>query len=93
MNTRDIREGMKVRDVRGERLGSVALCQENAFILEKGFFFPKDYTVRHGHVAELRDGEVWLSLTGEQLSAGEGYAHESTGATSVSAEPAGTEPG
>jgi uncharacterized protein (TIGR02271 family) len=82
----DIREGMKVRDANGEKMGSVALREADTFIIEKGFFFPKDYTVRDEYVADIRDGEVWLSLTGDELKAGGGYAREGSAREGVRTE-------
>jgi uncharacterized protein (TIGR02271 family) len=70
VDTRGVMEGMTVRSADGEELGKVVACEENLFVIEKGFFFPKDYVVRYDQVADIRSGEVSLrdnasALTGE----------------------------
>lgn len=71
MDTRGVREGMKVRDANGQSLGSVERCDEDAFLIQKGFFFPKDYLIHYGHIADIRDGEAWLRMTADELKAGD----------------------
>jgi uncharacterized protein (TIGR02271 family) len=63
---REIREGMTVRSSDGEKLGKVIRCDADAFIIEKGFFFPKDYIVRYDQ-ASVRGDEVLLSLDASSL--------------------------
>jgi uncharacterized protein (TIGR02271 family) len=63
----DICEGMKVRASDGDRLGKVVSMQDGGFVIEKGLFFPKDYFVTYASVSDIRDGEIWLSSTAEQL--------------------------
>lgn len=70
MDRRGVQDGMKVRSSDGTSLGKVVGCGEETFIIEKGFFFPKDYTARYDQVAELRDGEIWLREAGERLLKG-----------------------
>lgn len=70
MERQDIREGMKVRSSDGANLGKVVACGDETFIIEKGFFFPQDYSVRYGQVAEVRSGEIWLGQTGQELTSG-----------------------
>lgn len=60
-------EGMTVRSTDGQKLGRITYCDENAFIIEKGLFFPKDYMVRYEDVADIRNGEVILSRHGDEL--------------------------
>jgi uncharacterized protein (TIGR02271 family) len=66
MNRRDVREGMIVRAMDGEKLGKVISCQDSEFIIEKGFFFPKDYVARYED-AESRDGELLLRQSAAEL--------------------------
>jgi hypothetical protein len=66
----EVREGMRVRDARGTKIGAVSLCEEEAFVVEQGFFFPKELRVGYANVAETRDGEVWLRLSKDELSIG-----------------------
>jgi hypothetical protein len=56
-----VKEGMVVRSQDGEKLGRVSAVGEDAFHIEKGLFFPKDYLVRFSEVAGVRDGELVLS--------------------------------
>lgn len=63
---RDIREGMIVRSSDGEKLGKVIRCRADEFIIEKGFFFPKDYVVRYDEARVVGD-EVLLSLPASSL--------------------------
>ncbi|WP_342376653.1 DUF2382 domain-containing protein [Myxococcus stipitatus] len=63
----DIKEGMVVRSIDGEKLGKVFAMGDDAFHIERGLFFPKDYRVAFTDVSELRDGEVILTRGKESL--------------------------
>jgi uncharacterized protein (TIGR02271 family) len=67
MNDR-IREGMAVYSSDGEKLGKVLTCDNSTFIIEKGFFFPKDYVARYGDIARVDGEDVHLSLTKSAFS-------------------------
>jgi uncharacterized protein (TIGR02271 family) len=54
---------MTVYSSDGEKLGSVASCDASTFVIEKGFFFPRDYVARYDQVAAVTGEEVRLSLT------------------------------
>jgi uncharacterized protein (TIGR02271 family) len=79
-------QGMRVRSSDGANLGKIIGIEPGSFVVEKGFFFPKDYTVPRSLVADVRDDEVWLSASRADLEreqayeepAGEhgGHAHE-----------------
>ncbi|EPX61336.1 hypothetical protein D187_001119 [Cystobacter fuscus DSM 2262] len=56
-----IKEGMTVRSVDGHRLGRVYAVGESEFHIEKGLFFPKDYSVRYSEVGDIVDGEIILA--------------------------------
>lgn len=56
----DIKEGMTVRSIDGEKLGRVFAIQEGEFLIEKGLFFPKDYVCRYSEISDIRDGEIIL---------------------------------
>jgi uncharacterized protein (TIGR02271 family) len=71
MNIADLREGMKVRSADGTSLGKIVQLAGDTMIIEKGFFFPKDYTCDMRHVADVRDGDVWLSASDEVLRSGD----------------------
>ncbi|MBN8230970.1 YsnF/AvaK domain-containing protein [Corallococcus macrosporus] len=64
----DIKEGMTVRSIDGEKLGKVFAVSEGEFHIEKGMFFPKDYLVRYSEVSDIRDGEIILNHGREALS-------------------------
>lgn len=81
-----VQEGMTVRTADGEKLGKVVTCESDRFIIEKGFFFPKDYLARYDDVAEVRDDEVHLRLSGDQLrKPGEEGTAEPAGEAGMSA--------
>lgn len=56
----DIREGMTVRSIDGEKLGKVFAVQDGEFLIEKGLFFPKDYVCRYSEISDIRNGEIIL---------------------------------
>ncbi|NTX11486.1 YsnF/AvaK domain-containing protein [Myxococcus sp. CA051A] len=64
---KDVREGMAVRSIDGEKLGKVFAIGDDAFHIERGLFFPKDYRVAFTEVSEIRDGEVILNRGKEAL--------------------------
>lgn len=56
----DVKEGMAVRSMDGEKLGKVFAVQDGEFLIEKGLFFPKDYVCRYSEISDIRDGEIIL---------------------------------
>lgn len=64
---RDIREGMTVRSIDGEKLGRIFAIHDGEFLIEKGLFFPKDYVCTYPEVSDIRDGEVFLTHGKEGL--------------------------
>ncbi|MFY2563558.1 YsnF/AvaK domain-containing protein [Corallococcus terminator] len=64
---KDVREGMAVRSIDNEKLGKVFAIGDDAFHIERGLFFPKDYKVAFSEVSEIRDGEVILNRGKEAL--------------------------
>ena len=76
-----LREGMTVFSSDGEKLGKVVRCDETSFIVEKGFFFPKDYVARYEDVADVTGEDVRLVFTKDSFregaSAREFIEHES----------------
>jgi uncharacterized protein (TIGR02271 family) len=82
MNISDLQEGMKVRSADGTSLGKIVQLAGDTMIIEKGFFFPKDYTCDMRHVAEVREGEVWLSASDDVLRSGDdAWTGSTTGTT------------
>lgn len=84
LRTEEIREGMTVRTLDGEKLGKILSIQPSFLIVEKGLFFPKDYEVPIELASEVREGDLWLSATRDEFRADEGYVggRASLGATS-----------
>jgi uncharacterized protein (TIGR02271 family) len=68
MNTSEIRTGMTVYSADGEKLGKIVEGDASSIVVEKGFFFPKDYTIAQSDIREVRGDEVYLSLTKERLT-------------------------
>ncbi|QRK13360.1 YsnF/AvaK domain-containing protein [Archangium violaceum] len=62
-----LKEGMTVRSSDGEKLGKVFALGDEAFHIEKGIFFPKDYLVRYEEISDIRDGEIILTHGREGL--------------------------
>ena len=56
----DIEPGMTVRSSDGDKLGKVMDIRGGQLIVEKGFFFPKDYTAPMEDVTEITDDGVYL---------------------------------
>ncbi|MBN1207723.1 MAG: YsnF/AvaK domain-containing protein [Myxococcaceae bacterium] len=56
----DLREGMVVRSIDGEKLGKVFAIQDGEFLIEKGLFFPKDYVCSYSEISDIRDDEIIL---------------------------------
>ncbi len=67
---RQIRQGMTVYSSDGEKLGKVIQCDASTFIIEKGFFFPKDFIARFDDVSLVAGDEIRLSRGRAQLSEG-----------------------
>lgn len=75
MEASRIHEGMTVYARGGEKLGKVIACQPDHFIIEKGFFFPKDYLARYDEVRDVRgDDEVVLDLAASEIGTTAGGA-------------------
>lgn len=70
-NTNDFgppRIGMEVRDSNGDKIGEITEVSDNALVVEKGFFFPKDYIVSVGMIESIDEDErVILTVAKETL--------------------------
>ncbi|QSQ22587.1 YsnF/AvaK domain-containing protein [Pyxidicoccus parkwayensis] len=92
----DVREGMVVRSIDGEKLGKVFAVGDTEFHIEKGLFFPKDYLVRYSEVSDIRSDEIILNHGKEalqSLSREAGRYATDTGATAGLGGGAGVGPG
>lgn len=86
----DIREGMVVRSLDGEKLGRVFAVGDRQFEIEKGLFFPKDYLASYADIQDIRDDEIILSRGRDSLgdvndSASANVSEPALGATEASA--------
>jgi len=91
----DVREGMVVRSVDGEKLGKVFAVGDSEFHIEKGLFFPKDYLVRYSEISDIRAGEIVLNHGKEALSSlsSDDNRYATSGATAGLGGGAGVGPG
>lgn len=64
-----IREGAVVYGSDGEKLGKVRACDAEGFVIEKGFFFPKDTVVRYEDVADASDDGIRMTFGKEAFAA------------------------
>lgn len=64
-----LHDGMRVYSRDGEKLGSIMSLDEDSFTVEKGFFFPKDFTARYSDVAavDVTDDAVVLDRAKNDL--------------------------
>jgi uncharacterized protein (TIGR02271 family) len=67
---------MRVFTADGVKLGSVVGCGEDTFVVEGGLLRARDYVARYGDVVAVRDGEVHLGLTRDELTPGPGSRAE-----------------
>ncbi|WP_080681946.1 YsnF/AvaK domain-containing protein [Sorangium cellulosum] len=82
----EITRGMVVRSSDGEKLGKVTRLDVDAFEIEKGFFFPKEYAVRYDEVLGIRDGDVILTHARDQLAGARDQGRGADGAIAASDE-------
>lgn len=52
--------GMVVLSRDGERLGRVSSMHDDYFVIEKGFFFPREFSVRYEDVLQVGDDDVTI---------------------------------
>ncbi len=63
-----VNEGQNAYTQDGEKLGKVIELNDDYLTVEKGFFFPKDFTFRYDDISEVRDGELILKENRSDLS-------------------------
>jgi uncharacterized protein (TIGR02271 family) len=92
-----LHEGMKVRSADGETLGKLIARGDDGFTIEKGLFFPKAYVAGYEEISEIRDDEVWLRQTRDEIQRGDSPRAEmatdppSAGNQRVTSTAAGTQ--
>jgi uncharacterized protein (TIGR02271 family) len=63
----ELANGMKVMSSDGENLGKIIRIEPGMFVVEKGFFFPKDYAVPLSLVGDVRADACWLAVSRAEL--------------------------
>lgn len=54
----DIRTHMDAYSLDGEKLGEVERLDEDSITIEKGWFFPRDFTIRYDDVVDIREDHL-----------------------------------
>jgi len=94
MDTSNLREGMVVYSSEGERLGKIIRLDASDFVIEKGFFFPKDFLCSYSNITNVRGDEVYLDVDKQQLKAAqEQLDTEREGETTATSEYGSTRAG
>jgi uncharacterized protein (TIGR02271 family) len=73
-----IQPGANVYGADGDKVGTVASSTGQYIVVEKGFFFPKDYYIPLNAVAESSGDAVYLSVTKDD-ALNQGWDQEPTG--------------
>lgn len=55
-------DGMPVQCRDGEKLGKITDLGDDYFVVQKGFFFPRDFTLRYDDIQDIQDEKVILDL-------------------------------
>jgi uncharacterized protein (TIGR02271 family) len=74
----DVQEGMRVFTADGAKLGTVVGCGGDTFVVERGVLRSRDYVARYGDVVAVRNGEVHLGLTRDEVSPGPGTREQAS---------------
>jgi len=93
-----LQNGMDVNGADGEKLGSIYEVRDQYFIMQKGFFFPKDYYIPLSAVQSMDpDQGVYLNVTkdvalnqGWDAEPADLYGNDAIGATADSTYAAGS---
>lgn len=82
----EIRNGMVAYGSDGEKLGKVIEAGNNEFVIEKGFFSPKDYLLPYSCIDRIEGDDFHLNLTRAQITKGkwsEGARATTTGTDEI----------
>ncbi|OHB63278.1 MAG: hypothetical protein A2Y77_17195 [Planctomycetes bacterium RBG_13_62_9] len=71
----DLHTGMDAYSVDGEKLGKVEYLDEDSITIEKGWFFPKDFTIRYDDVMDVAEDRITVNRSRADLEEwrSEGY--------------------
>jgi uncharacterized protein (TIGR02271 family) len=61
MNRENLKEGMTVRSADGDKLGTIVGIYDGRIEIEKGIFFPKEYTASFDQLDEVSGDDVYLN--------------------------------
>jgi stress response protein YsnF len=72
----DVHTGMDAYSVDGEKLGEVERLDNDSVTIEKGWFFPRDFTIRYDDIVDIREDHVVVSRSRADLEGwrDEGYS-------------------
>lgn len=87
----EIHKGMTVHSRDGQKLGKVVSCDPDVFMIEQGFFFPKDYPARYDYVADVREDDVFLTVDKNELISGQASSGQALTGQAESEAAAGTD--
>jgi uncharacterized protein (TIGR02271 family) len=83
-------EGMDVFGADGDKLGKIVAISSSSIVVEKGFFFPKDYYIPRSAIANIDGDSVYLTVGKDEalnsgwdqdaLAQSEGYTTDMSGA-------------
>jgi len=62
----NFREGTEVFGADGDKVGKVIAVTDRYFVVEKGFFFPKDYYIPTSAIANQDGDKIYLSVTKDE---------------------------
>jgi hypothetical protein len=63
----DLDIGMAARSPQGERLGKITSLDDDGIHIERGWFFPKEFSVRYSDIVTIQNGEVVLNQSRSEL--------------------------
>src|SRR4051812_32178663 len=63
-----LHEGLRVKTNDGEDVGKIVQLNDNYFVLEKGIFFPREFTARYDDIRDLQKDVLYLRQLSDELS-------------------------
>ncbi len=63
-----VREGLNAFSQDGEKLGKVIELNDDYVTIEKGYFFPRDFTFRYDNVVDVKNDQLVISKNKSELS-------------------------
>ncbi len=64
----ELHEGLRVKTNDGDDVGKIVQLYDNYFVLEKGIFFPREFTARYDDIRDIQDNVVYLRQLRDELS-------------------------